>query len=119
MSEFIFLYRNSPAARQAAMGTPEQRQKSMQLWMTWMRDLEAKGHLKSPGQPLDPEGKIVRGGSRAVSDGPFVELKDVIGGFSIIEARDLAHAAELARGCPALSGAEGSVEVRPVRTLDM
>lgn len=119
MSEFLFLYRNSPAAREAAMGTPEQRQKNMQRWMAWMRDLEAKGHLKNAGQPLDPAAKVVRGGTRAVTDGPFVELKDVIGGYSIIEAKDLAQAAELAKACPGLDGAEGSVEVRPVLTLDM
>src|SRR5690348_1398848 len=119
MSDFIFLYRNSPAAREAAMGTPEQRQKSMQRWMAWMRDLEGKGHLKKAGEPLDRSGKVVRGGSKAVTDGPFVEAKDVIGGYSIIEARDLAQAAELAKGCPALDGAEGSVEVRPVMKLEM
>ena len=101
------------------MGTPDQRQKSMQRWMAWMRDLEGKGHLKSAGQPLDRSGKLVRGGSKAVTDGPFVEAKDVIGGYSIIEARDLAQAAELAKGCPALDGAEGSVEVRPVLALEM
>ena len=67
MSEFIFLYRNSPAAREAAMGTPEQRQKSMQRWMNWMRELESKGHLKSAGQPLDRSVKMVRGGIRAPS----------------------------------------------------
>jgi hypothetical protein len=119
MSDFIFLYRNSPAAREAAMGTPEQRQKNMQRWMAWMRDLEGIGHLQSAGQPLDRSGKLVRGGSKAVTDGPFVEAKDVIGGYSIIEARDLAQAAELAKGCPALDGAEGSVEVRPVLALEM
>jgi hypothetical protein len=119
MSEYLFLYRNSTAAREAAMGTPEQRQKNMQRWMAWMRDLEGKGHLKNAGQPLDRPGKLVRGGSKAVTDGPFVEAKDVIGGYSIIEARDLAHAAELAKGCPALDGADGSVEVRPVLKLEM
>ena len=106
MSEFLFLYRNSPAAREAAMGTPEQRQKNMQRWTACMRDLEGKGYLKNAGQPLDRTGKLVRGGSKAVTDGPFVEAKDVIGGYSIIEARDLAQAAELAKGCPALDGAE-------------
>jgi hypothetical protein len=119
MSEFLFLYRNSPAARQAAMGTPEQRQKSMQRWMAWMRDLESKGHLKNAGQPLDGAGKLVRGDSRTITDGPFVEAKDVIGGYSIVEARDLAHAAELAKGCPGLDDAAGSVEVRPLMKLDM
>lgn len=119
MSEFIFLYRNSPAAREAAMGTPEQRQKNMQRWMAWMRDLESKGYLKSAGQPLEPSGKLVRGGSRTITDGPFVEVKDVIGGYSIVQARDLAQAAELAKGCPALDDAAGSVEIRPVMQLAM
>lgn len=117
MAEFIYLYRNSTAARQAAMGTPEAAQKSMQRWMAWMRDLESKGHLKSPGQPLDKGGKVVRAGA-TITDGPFVEAKDVIGGFSIIEAKDLAEAAELARGCPALDGGDGSVEVRPAVKMD-
>ena len=116
MSEFIFLYRNTPAARDAAMGTPEQAQKSMQRWMAWMRDLEARGHLKSAGQPLDRGGKVVR--ARAVTDGPYAEAKDVIGGFSVIIAKDLAEAAELARGCPALGDDAGSVEVRPVLTFN-
>ena len=52
-------------------------------------------------------------GKLVTTDGPFTESKEVIGGFSIIEARDVAHAAEIAAGCPILAGG-GSVEVRPV-----
>ena len=118
MSEFIFLYRNSPAARERTMGTPEKAQQTMQRWMVWMRDLESNGHLKSAGQPLERAGKTVRGNSKSITDGPFIEAKDVIGGYSVVEARDLAHAAELAKGCPALDDPEGSVEVRPVARMD-
>jgi len=117
MSDFIYIYRNSPAAREANMGTPEARQKSMQRWMTWLRELEANGHLKSAGQPLDRDGKVARGNSRTITDGPFVEAKDVIGGYSIIQATDLAEAAELAKGCPGLDDPDGSVEVRPVASM--
>jgi hypothetical protein len=117
MAEFIYLYRNSPSARDAAMGTPEARQKSMERWMAWLRDLENKGHVRSGGQPLEPRGKIVRGGTRTIVDGPFAEAKDVIGGYSIIIAKDAAEAAELAKGCPALDDPEGSVEVRPVAAM--
>ncbi|HEY8062582.1 MAG TPA: YciI family protein [Gemmatimonadales bacterium] len=117
MAEFIYLYRNSPASRKEHMGTPEAAQKSMQRWMAWMRDLETKGHLKSAGQPLEEGGKVVRGPAKAITDGPFVEAKDVIGGYSIIEARDIAEAAELAKGCPAVDGV-GSVEIRPVMKMD-
>jgi hypothetical protein len=69
--------------------------------MEWVRDLEARGHLKDPGQPLDGSGKVVRG-KDAVTDGPHAETKDLVAGFMIIEARDLAQAAELAAGCPML-----------------
>lgn len=51
-------------------------------------------------------------------DGPFAEAKDLIGGFTLIEARDLDHAVELAKGCPIFEF-DGGVEVRPIRKLDM
>ena len=118
MAEFIYLYRNDPAEREANMGTPELAQKSMQRWMVWMRELESKGHLRNAGQPLESDGKVVRGNAKSVTDGPFIEAKDVIGGFSIIEATDIAQAAELAKGCPGLDG-QGSVEIRPVRPINI
>jgi hypothetical protein len=113
MSEFVYLFRASESARKGAMGTPESAQRSLQAWLAWMRKLEADGHLKNPGQPLAPEGKVVRGKSKSVSDGPFVEAKDMILGFIVVEARDLAEAVELSKGCPMLDG-DGSVEIRPV-----
>ncbi|HEY3253665.1 MAG TPA: YciI family protein, partial [Polyangiaceae bacterium] len=91
MSEFVYLFRTGEAEQQAAMGTPERAQKSMQVWLSWIRELEAKGHLKNPGQPLALEGKVVRGPSAVISDGPYAEAKDLVLGFMIIEARDLAH----------------------------
>jgi hypothetical protein len=117
MAEFIYLYRNSTQARNAAMGTPEMRQKSMERWVAWLRELEHKGHIRSNGQPLEASGKIVKGGSRTIVDGPFAEAKDVVGGYSIIVAKDSTEAAELAKGCPALDDPDGSVEVRPVAAM--
>ncbi len=113
MSEFVYLFRIGAAAQREAMGTPEHAEQSMRVWLTWMRELEAKGHLKNPGQPLEPQGKVVRGRQRAVTDGPYVEVKDLVAGFTVIEARDLAQAVELSAGCPILEG-EGSVEIRPI-----
>jgi hypothetical protein len=113
MSEFVYLFRASEAARRDAMGTPERAQRSMQVWLAWIRELEAKGHLKNPGQPLERAGQVVRGKKKVVTDGPYVEAKDLVLGFIIVEARDLAQAVELATGCPMLEGG-GSVEIRPV-----
>jgi hypothetical protein len=106
----------NPAERQAAMGTPERAQQNMQRWMAWMKELDAKGHLKDRGQPLEQSGKVVRG-QQMVTDGPYVETKDVIGGFTLIEARDIDEAVTLSHGCPILQGG-GAVEVRPVMKMD-
>jgi hypothetical protein len=116
MSEFIYLFRATQTAQREAMGTPERAQRSMQAWLGWIRELEAKGHLKDPGQPLDPAGKMVSGNQKLVTDGPYAEAKDLVLGFIIVEARDLAHAAELSKGCPMLDGG-GSVEIRPIGQL--
>ena len=115
MSEFVFLFRSSEAEQREAMGTPEQAQQSMQAWLAWMRDLESKGHLKDPGQPLDGKGAVVK--KNLVTDGPYAETKDLIAGFMVIEARDLDEAIELARRCPMLEGTSTSVEIRPVAKL--
>ena len=117
MSQFLYLYRNSDAARQEAMGTPERAQQSMQRWMTWMGELDKKGHLKDRGQPLERTGKVVRGQQKTVTDGPYLEAKDLVGGFTLVEARDIDQAVELSYGCPILAGG-GSDEVRPVMKMD-
>jgi hypothetical protein len=116
MSGFVFLFRATETERREAMATPEQAQRSLQAWLAWIRDLEAKGHLKDRGQPLELTGKVVRGKKRVVTDGPYAEAKDLLLGFMVIEARDLADAVELAAGCPIVEGG-GSVEIRPVGKL--
>lgn len=114
VNDFAFFFRSGDAEQREAMGTPERAQRSMQAWMTWVQQLEANGHLKDPGQPLERDGKVVRGKTRIVTGGPFVEVKDIVLGFMIVEARDLDDAVSLASSCPVVLGG-GSVEVRPVR----
>jgi hypothetical protein len=111
MRDYVFLFRHSNEASTEAMGSPERAQQSMEAWLAWIRDMEAKGQLRNPGQPLDRSGSIVR--KDAVTDGPYVEAKDLVLGFIVVQARDLAEASEIAKGCPIVAGG-GSVEVRPV-----
>jgi hypothetical protein len=113
MSEYVFLYRGGEAGR-----SPERMQQSMQKWMAWFKSLGEQGHIKDRGQPLERNGKLVKGKQKSVTDGPFAEAKDIIGGYTLIEARDLEQAVELSKGCPILE-AEGAVEVRPVMKMDM
>src|SRR5215472_15474827 len=112
MSEFVFLYRNTPEARGDAMGSPERAQQSLAKWRAWFKDMTDKGYVKNMGQPLDDTGKVVGGRHRTVTDGPYAETKDLIGGYSLIEARDLDQAAQIASGCPIIESG-GIVEVRP------
>jgi hypothetical protein len=112
MAEFLYLYRGGQRG-----WTPEESQQIMQRWMSWFKELGASGNLKDGGQPLEPEGKVVKGKS-AVTDGPYAETKDLVGGYTVIEADTLAQAAELAKGCPILER-QGLVEVRPIMKLDM
>lgn len=116
MSDFVFLFRTDDAGSREAMGTPEVAQRTMQSWLAWMRELESKGHLKDRGQPLDRTGQVVRGKDKIVSDGPYVEVKDLVAGFIVVQARDLAEATALSQGCPMLAGG-GSVEIRPVMVM--
>jgi hypothetical protein len=113
MSEFLYLYRGGDTGR-----SPEKAQQMMQKWMTWMKELGSKGHIKDQGQPLERTGKLVQGSRKTVTDGPFAEAKDVVGGFTLVEARDLDQAVELSKGCPIFE-VEGAVEVRPVMKMSM
>jgi len=113
MSEFVYLYRGG-----SREGSPEQMQQVMQKWMAWFKELAEKGHIKDRGQPLERSGRLVKGKQKTVTDGPFAEAKDVVGGYTLVEARDLEHAVELSKGCPILER-EGAVEVRPVMKINM
>ncbi len=113
MSEFVFLYRGGERPASA-----EQGQQIMQKWMAWLQELGSKGHVVNTGQPLDSAGKVVQGSARTVTDGPYAESKDLVGGYTVIKADDLAQAAELAKGCP-IFDAGGLVEVRPVIKMEM
>jgi hypothetical protein len=114
MSRFVCLFELENRATTGGV-RPSDGQ-SMRRWMAWMHELESKGHLKERGQPLDRSGKVVRGAQRTVTDGPFIEVKDMVAGFIVVRARDVDEAAALAAGCPMLEGG-GSVEVRPVLHL--
>jgi len=112
MANFMLIFRggDSPA------DSPEQMQLHMQKWSAWFEGLSKSGAYKGQGAPLEHGGKVVRGTRKTVSDGPFAEAKDLVGGYAIVEARDLEAAVEIARGCPTYEK-DGAVEVRPVRAM--
>jgi hypothetical protein len=110
MTKFIYLFRTNPTAYQSL--SPEQMQQTLKKWMDWKDTLEKSGHIKQFGERLDGTGKVVRGKSKTVTDGPYIEVKDFIGGYMLVEAKDIDQAVELAKGCPVLES-DGTVEIRP------
>jgi len=93
--------------------SPEEMQKVASQWMAWFERLSAQGKVTA-GSPLEKEGKVVSGkNGRVISDGPFAESKETVGGYFLLQVNSLDEAIALAQECPGLPyGAK--VEVRPV-----
>ena len=82
----------------------------------WLEQVMATGKIKS-GQALARGGAMVSGnGGRNVTDGPFAEAKEVIGGFLVLNVKTLGEAVAIAQGCPCLAFG-GKVEVRPLTNM--
>ena len=92
--------------------SPEELQKVTDNWMAWFRRLTEQGKAVA-GNPLEHEGKIVSGKDRIVSDGPFAESKEAIGGYFLLDVATMDEALAIARECPGLPYGI-RVEVRPV-----
>lgn len=93
--------------------SPEELQQVSDQWMAWFKRLTDQGKAVA-GSPLEQEGKIVSGKTGGVvSDGPFAESKEAIGGYFLLKVASMDDAVAIARECPGLPyGAK--VEVRPV-----
>ena len=115
MQKYMFLFRGGDAARAAS--SPEDMQKHLQKWGAWFKALGERGQFVG-GEPLDGTGKVLRGTQKTLSDGPFAEAKDLVGGYAIVKAASVDDAVEIARGCPIFLH-DGILEIRPVRDMQM
>lgn len=114
MKDFLLIFRDTLQNTEAyAKLSPAALEADMQKWTAWMGGLAQAGKLVG-GQPLLPEGSVIKGPSKKTTDGPFIEGKDVVGGYLLIKATDLKDATELSKGCPALETPEGTVEIREI-----
>ena len=91
----------------------EERQAQMQRWMNWLGDLSKQGKMLG-AQPLEASGKVVQGTKKSVTDGPFAEGKEIVGGYLLCKADNLDEAIEISKGCPILEHEQGTVEVRAI-----
>jgi hypothetical protein len=110
MKDFVLLFRQP--SYDYSKTTPQEMQAISKKWNDWVESIEAQGKLASHGPRLAMEGKVLRSGG-VITDGPFVEIKELLGSFIIVKAENLDEATTLAHGCPALD-AGGSVEIRPI-----
>jgi len=117
MKEFMLVFRGARQNEEAfAKQSPEQMQAEMAKWNNWMGQIDKAGKLGG-GQPLYPHGKVLKGTSKKLTDGPFIEGKDIVGGYLLIKADDINDAVEISKGCPSLDGPDGSVEVREIMPI--
>lgn len=96
--------------------SPAALQTNMAKWMAWVEQLNKDGKYVA-GEPLLPGGKLVRS-KTSITDGPYTEGKELVGGYFIINANDMQEAADIAKSYPDFEY-DGTVQVRQVMKLDM
>jgi hypothetical protein len=114
MDEFILIFRHEDGHKVAS---PEQIQHWMKQTMDWIGIISAKNKFSGGnGLPFD-DARVVRH-NNVVTNGPFGEIKETIGGYIIVKADSVDEAVEFAKGCPILQGEGNSVEVRKIAKRD-
>lgn len=119
MKEYLFLFRGRRSEHTEVLDTPEKWRTHMGKWAAWMGELAQSGKLVS-AQPFETDsGRQVRPGNQPVTDGPFIEGKEmVVGGYLMCKAESYDEAVAIARGCPSLHDFKSAiVEVRVVQEL--
>jgi hypothetical protein len=114
MNEFLLIFRRDFTTKEI-QPSPEELQQQLKLWQEWFGGIAAQDKLARPLQRWDGQGKVVNS-SKGVTNGPYVEIKESIGGLIIIKAKDYDEAAAIAKGCPVLQ-LGGNVEIRMAVTI--
>ncbi len=112
MKEFMLIFRHEAGG---PMPTPEQMQAVMKQWQDWIGGIAAQGKYSGTNR-LNMEGKTLKPGN-VILDGPYAEVKEIIGGYLIVKAGSFDEAVEMAKACPHLLYG-GNVEVRGVMNIE-
>ncbi|HYE55347.1 MAG TPA: YciI family protein [Chitinophagaceae bacterium] len=117
MEQYALIMRHEDGAKVAS---PEQIQQWMKQTMDWIGNIAAQNKFVSgTGLPFD-NAKVVttKNGKPLVTNGPFGDIKETIGGFIVVRAESVEEAVEFAKGCPVLQGEGNSLEVRRIAIDD-
>ena len=114
MDEFILIFRHEDGGKEAS---PEQMQIWMQQTMDWIGGIAAQNKFSGGnGLPFD-DARVVHH-KNVVTNGPFGEIKETIGGYIIVKANSVDEAVKFAKGSPVLQGDGNTVEVRRIAKRD-
>ncbi len=117
MEKYLLLFRNTTVSetRYQEM-SPEDMQAELDKWNSWIGGIAAQGKLLG-AEALEQQGKVITGSKHVVTDGPFVESKELVSGYLVLQAASIEEAIELSKGCP-IYEIEGRVEVRPIQVFN-
>ncbi|QHS57104.1 transcription initiation protein [Mucilaginibacter sp. 14171R-50] len=114
MNEYALIMRHQDGTKVAS---PEQMQVWMKQTMDWIGSIAAQNKFVSgTGLPFD-DARVVDH-NKLITNGPFGDIKETIGGFIVVRAESADEAAEFAKGCPVLQGEGNTVEVRKIAKND-
>jgi len=113
MKDYLFLYHADYNAMPAA--TAEQIDAMSKRWMDWINSIADKNQLSERGNRLASTGKVLKS-DYSITNGPYTEIKESIGGYSMIKAASYDIAIEIAKGCPILT-VGGNVEIREISVM--
>jgi len=118
MAQYMLLLHQAPNYN---MDLPREKMLEMtKRYMTWAEGLGAKGKLAG-GEKLTAGGVRhvkVKDGKPVVTDGPYADAKDVVGGYFVIEAKDQAEAEAIAKYCPHVAISPTNwIEIRPIESM--
>ena len=114
MNEYMLIFRHEDGNKVAS---PHQIQLWMKQTMDWIGGIAAQNKfVQGNGLPFD-DSRVVRHNG-VVTNGPFGEIKETIGGYIVVKAGSVDEAVEFAKGCPVLQGDGNTVEVRKISKAD-
>ena len=115
MSNFLYLFRGGDESFNKL--SQEEKQAHMEVWGKWMGELQEKGKLLD-GLPLAPDGRVVEKRGEVVTNGPYAEGAELVGGYLIVSAKDLDEATEISKGCPIFDYEGSVVEIREIVDIE-
>jgi hypothetical protein len=117
MEKYMLLFRMTEERTEinSQTSSPDLPQAELDKWNQWIGGIAAQGKLIG-GSGLHLAGKVVKGSAHIVTDGPYIESKELVSGYLTVTAENIQEAIELSKGCPVFD-TEGSVEIRQVRVF--